>query len=131
MSMTASPFLRVLNVLNAALPLWIWKLAVQRRIGEWMAKRLLAMGDIPFSFVTPSQQDAILIPRRIVFIDSSEAVWEGHDLGEPVRLQANPTIGGIPLPTRPTFVIGQAHARILDRTEYRRTRESVRGETLG
>jgi hypothetical protein len=55
-------------------------------------------------------------------------VWEGHDLGEPVRLPTNPDIGGIPLPTRPTFVIGQAHARIKDPEEYRRTRTSVRTE---
>ncbi|MDQ4076252.1 MAG: hypothetical protein M3220_08395 [Chloroflexota bacterium] len=41
----------------------------------------------------------------------------------------NPTIGDVPLPTRPTFVIGQAHARIKDREEYRRTRERVQAET--
>ncbi|MGD8625409.1 MAG: hypothetical protein PVJ34_12785 [Anaerolineae bacterium] len=129
MSMTAPPLLRLLNAASAILPPAAWKLALQRRIGEWMARQLLSMGDIPFAFATPSEQDAILIPRKIVFIDASEATWQGRDLGEPVQLPANPTIGGIPLPTRPTFVIGQAHARIKDPKEYQRTRQAVRAET--
>ena len=57
------------------------------------------------------------MPERIFFIDASEAVWEGRDLGDPVWLATNPTIGGVPLPSRPTFVIGQAYARIKDQKE--------------
>jgi hypothetical protein len=75
------------------------------------------MGDLRFSFVTPSGQDAVIMPERIFFIDASEAVWEGRDLGDPVWLATNPTIGGVPLPSRPTFVIGQAYARIKDQKE--------------
>lgn len=126
MSMTASPLLRPLNAVSAALPLWTWKPAPLLRIREWMAKELLGMGDLRFSFVTPSGQNAVIMPEQIFFIDASEAVWEGRDLGDPVRLTTNPTIGGVPLPSRPAFVIGQAYARIKDRKEYRRTREEIR-----
>ena len=128
MSMTAPPLLRVLNAVTAALPLWTWKPALQQRIAEWMAKWLLGLGDVPFSFVTPSQQSAILVPERQFFIDSSQATWQGRDLGEPVELDENPTIGQVRLPTRPTFVIGQAHARIPDLEEYREARELVGAE---
>jgi hypothetical protein len=126
MSMTAPPVLRLLNAVTAALPLWTWKTALQPWIAEWMAKWLLGLGDVPFSFVTPSQQSAILVPERQFFIDASRATWQGQDLGEPVVLGENPTIGQVRLPTRATFVIGQAHARIPDLEEYRKTRESVR-----
>ncbi len=126
MLMTASPLLRPLNAVSAALPLWTWKPAPLLRIREWMAKELLGMGDLRFSFVTPSGQNAVIMPEQIFFIDASEAVWEGRDLGDPVRLATNPAIGGVPLPSRPAFVIGQAYARIKDRKEYRRTREEIR-----
>lgn len=123
--MTAPALLRALNVVSAALPLWTWKPGPLLRIREWMAKRVLGMGDLRFSFITPSRQSAVIMPERIYLIQSSQATLEGTDLGQLTRLSANPTIGGVPLPTRPAFVIGQAHARIKDPDEYRRTRESV------
>lgn len=126
LAVMAPPFLRVLNAMSAALPLWTWKSAPLWRFGEWMAKRLLGMGDLRFSFVTPNGHDTVLVPEQFFFIDSSEAVWEGQDLGKPIRLNANPTIGGVPLPTRPTFVIGQAQVQIKDREEYEGTRQRVR-----
>lgn len=128
MSMTASPLLRGLNALSASAPLWTWKPAPLLRVREALAKRLLGMGDLSFSFVTPSGRSAVILPERTYFIESSEASLEGEDLGRPVRLSDNPTIGGVALPTRPTFVIGRAFARIDDPEELRRTRESVRKE---
>lgn len=127
MSMTASPFLRVMNAVSGSLPLWSWKPAPLLRVRRWMA-RLLGMGDIRFSFEMPSGQAATIMPERIFFIESSKALLEGQDLGEPVRLGENPSIGGIPLPARPTFAIGQAHMRIRDHEEYRRTREHARSK---
>lgn len=128
MSMTAPPLLRLLNALSAALPLWTWKPAPLRRMRAWLARRFLGMGDLRFAFVTPSRQDAYIMAERIYFIESSEAAWEGQNLGHPVRLEANPTIGGIPLPIRPTFVIGQAHGRILDPEEYRQAKVEIKSE---
>jgi len=58
--------------------------------------------------------------------------WSDHEygcgLGDPVRLATNPTIGGVPLPSRPAFVIGQAYAGIKDPEEYHRRRASFRLE---
>ena len=125
-SMAAPPFLRVMNAVSGSLPLWSWKPAPLLRVRQWMAGRLLGMGDIRLSFDMPSGQATVIMPERIFFIDASKAVLDGQDLGEPVRLAENPTIGGIPLPARPTFAIGQAHMRIRDHEEYRRTRENVR-----
>lgn len=130
MAMTASPLVQVLNAASAALPLWTWKPAPLLRLREWMAKRLFDVGDLRFSFVTPSGHDTTIMPEQMFFIGTSEAAWDGQDLGAPARLDANPTIGGIPLPTRPTFVIGQAHMRITDREEYEQTREQAQAGVL-
>lgn len=66
-----------------------------------------------------------MMPERLFFVGGAKAVLDGRDLGHPVTLEANPTIGAVPLPTRPTFVIGQAHARIRDAAEYRETRRRL------
>jgi hypothetical protein len=78
MKMAAPLFLRVLNAMSATIPLWMWKFSLQQRMGEWIAKRLLKMGnDIRFTITTPSEQDAILIPGPQYFIETSEAVVPG------------------------------------------------------
>lgn len=125
-AMSAPPYLRILNAVSGSLPLWTWKPAWLLWARQWMAGRLLGMGDIRLSFVTPGGQDTVIMPERIFFIGASKAALDGQDLGEPVRLEGNPTIGGVPMPARPTFAVGQAHMRIRDHEEYRRTREKVR-----
>jgi hypothetical protein len=126
MTISAPPLLRGLNAVSSKLPLWSWKLGLLRRGREWMAERLLGMGDLRFSFTMPSGHDAVIMPEEVFFIDESDAELDGHSLGDPVRLQTNPTIGGVPLPTRPTFVLGQAQMETTDPEEYRRTREQAR-----
>lgn len=125
LSVTTSPLLRALNAVSVRLPRWTWKHDSLLRVRTWAAKQLLGLGDLRFSFTSPSGHDTVIMPEQMFFIDASEAVWKGRDLGNPVRLDATPTIGGIPLPRRPTFMIGQAYARIQDHEEYRRTRERV------
>lgn len=125
MTISAPLFLRFFNGLSAALPRRMWKSAIVRRFGETAARQFLGLGKLRFSFITPSGHDTILIPRKILFIDSAKAELEGRDLGEPIRLKENPTIGGVPLPKRPTFMIGEAQARIRDREEYERTRKEI------
>lgn len=127
MSITETPVLKTMNPITASLPLWTWKPASLLRVREWMAKTLLGMGDMHFSFTMPSGHAAVIMPERIFFIEASEAVLDGQSLGELVRLEANPTIGRVRLPARPTFTIAQAHMRIKDYEEYWRTREEVRG----
>lgn len=123
MSMNAPPFLRALNAVNASLPLWTWRPAPLLRMREWTSKRLLGMGEIRLSFTSASGHEATIMPQEIFFVDDSMATFEGNDLGESVRLDTNPTIGGVPTPARPVFVFGQAHMRIADREEYHRARE--------
>lgn len=129
MSMTTSPILRVFNTVSTALPLWTWKPAPLLRIREWMAKWLLGMGDLRFSFVTPSGHNALMILDRTYIVESSMATLQSCNLGHPIRLSKYPVIGSVPLPTRPSFVIGQAQARIKDPEEYQRTRRSIRPDT--
>lgn len=125
MSVSAPPALLVLNAVSATLPLWTWRVQALLNMRAWIARRLLGMGDLQFSFVTPTHRDAVIIPERIYFIESSDAVLDGESLGEPVRLDANPTVGDVPLPTRATFVIGQAQVRIVDHEEYEETRRKI------
>ncbi|WP_227353033.1 hypothetical protein [Haladaptatus salinisoli] len=131
MSMRASPLLRGLNAVSASLPLWSWRASPLLRARELIAKRLLGMGDIRLSFTSPTGHETVIMPEQIFFIDTAEAVLDGRSLGEPVRLETNPTIGGVPTPARPIFTLGQAHMRITDLKEYRRTRERVGADSLG
>lgn len=127
MKMTDSPLLRILNAMNSAMPPWMWRFGIVRLLGESFVRRFLGMGDLRFSFVTPTGHDTTLIPEKIFFIESSAAVLERENLGLPVRRDENPTIAGVPLPTRPTFLIGQAQARIRNRDEYESTRRDLGG----
>lgn len=130
MSMTAPPLLRGLNTISASLLLWSWRVDPLLRLREWMAKRLLGMGDISLSFTTPSGHETVIMPEEISFIDASKAVLGGRSLGEPVRLETPPTIGDVPWPIRPSFGFGQAHMRITDPEEYQRTCEHVHTDSL-
>jgi hypothetical protein len=126
LSMRAPPLLRLLNTVNARLPLWTWKIRLFLRLREWVARYYLNYGDIALSFTTASGQDAVLLASENYFIHSSVARLDGDDLGEPVHLDENPTVGEVLLPTAPSFVIGQAHAMIVDQTEYQRTKRRAR-----
>ena len=129
MSMRAPSLLRALNAVNAALPLWTWRPAPLLRLREWISKRLLGMGDVSLSFRSASGHEVTIMPQEVYFVDDASATFDGDDFGEPVRLETNPTIGGVPTPARPVFVFGQAHMRITDPEEYRRTRERVVGRS--
>ncbi|MCB0588840.1 MAG: hypothetical protein KDD06_26360 [Phaeodactylibacter sp.] len=125
MRMATSPLLRTANSISSSLPLRAWKLSPFVRLQEWMAKQLFNMGNLRFSFITPSGKKAVIIPQQIYFIRSSKAIWKGQALGQPARLPKTPLIGKVPLPKYPVFMIGQAYARIDNPDEFRRTRERV------
>lgn len=125
MSITVPPLLHRINSINSALPLWTWNFSVLLRIREWMAKQFLDMGDLRFSFITASGHDTIIMPQKMFIIKSSTAEWKGQTLGEPIKLDYNPSIGEVLLPNQPSFVVGQAHMRIKDCDEYRETKERV------
>jgi hypothetical protein len=126
MTIAAPLPLRVMNVVSARLPLASWRPPALLRAREWIARRLLGMGDIRLSGTMPSGHVGILMPQRIYFIAAASAVLDGRDLGAPVRVPENPTIGEVTLPARPTFAIGQAHWRIVDHAEYERQRDLSR-----
>lgn len=121
MSISASAPVRALNRLNAAQPRWLWRTESFRSTEATMAKHLFGMGDLQFSFETPTGMQAAVMPEQVFFISASEARFKGEDLGHPVRLKENPTIGEILLPKRPTFFTGAAYARIDDPEEFRKT----------
>jgi hypothetical protein len=126
-SETAS--LRFLNALGARLPIWTWRPRALLRARERLARRLGA-GDMQFSGVMPSGHVGTLMPQRMYFIDESTATLDGMDLGRPTHCDANPAIGGVPLPARGILAIGQAMWRILDPAEYERTRRDTADPTL-
>jgi hypothetical protein len=126
LSMTDSPLLKVMNAVGRRLPLASWRPGPLLRAREWMARRLLGMGDLTLSGRMPSGHYGILMPARMFLIDESRAVLQGRDLGEPTRAAENPRIGSVPLPARPVFATGQAFWRIRDAEEYRRTLAELR-----
>lgn len=125
MSMRAPLYLRALNAVNASLPLSTWKPAPLLRLRESISKHVLGMGRINLSFTAASGHEATIMPQEVYYVEDASATFDGEDLGELVRLETNPTIGGVPTPARPVFVFGQAHMRILDDEEYRRARDRL------
>lgn len=130
LEITAPRYLQILNAMSAPAPLWTWKPAFLQRLRESMAKRLLGMGDIRSRFITPTGYDSLMMPQELFFIETSEAVLEGQNLGHPVHLEENPTIGGVPMPVRPVFSIIEVHAQIKDQVEYQRTRQQLLGASV-
>jgi len=125
MTMAESPLLRMLNPASASMPLHSWRGATSLRLREWMARHMMGMGNLRFSFLTPSGQQAIIMPQQSFYITGSRANLKGLDLGHPVHLKINPTIGNIALPRRPVFMVGQAHAKIKNTDEYHSSRNRV------
>jgi hypothetical protein len=126
LSVRTTPLLRAINAVYARMPLSSWRSPRQRRVREWMAGRLLGMGDIALAGTMPSGHYGILMPQRVFFIAESRAVLDGVDLGEPARVDHSPRIGEVALSARPIFAVGQAFWRIRDEVEYRRTVEELR-----
>lgn len=123
LSMRVSPLLRLLNAVNGRLPLWTWRSAPLLRLREWVARHYLGYGDIDLSFTTASGHETVLLARENYLVDAASASLDGEDLGAPVHLDDNPTVGDVRLQRVPTFVIGGAQARIIDPVEYQRTKE--------
>lgn len=125
LSMGTSPFLRAVNAVNAAMPGWTWRVGALLRVREWVARHYLGYGDIRLSFTSASGHDVVLLAVENYPIDASTATLAGRNLGEPEVLDENPTVGNVPLPRAPSFVLGQAQAAIRDRAEYQRLKQQV------
>lgn len=89
-----------------------------------MAHRL-GMGHIQLNGVMPSGHTGHLMPEQMFFIDEARATLNDADLGRPVRLPSNPTIGEFRLPSRGVLVKGGAVWDVLDPVEYERTRAAT------
>lgn len=116
--------LKVLNFISRRMPLWTWRRPAFLKPREWMA-RVLGLGRITLAGPMPSGHYGILMPQQMFFVERCTAVLDGVDLGAPTTMKPNPDIGGVPLPARGVFAIGQAHWRIRDASEYAATRREV------
>jgi hypothetical protein len=122
--MHAPPVLRWLNGVSRRLPLWTWQHELLLKPRAWIA-RGLKMGTLNLAGTMPSGHYGILMPQQLYFISHSFVTLDGRDLGRPARVRPNPHIGGVTLPARGIFAIGQAHWHIRDAEEYRRTRAEL------
>lgn len=118
---SSTPLLTALNAVSAGLPLASWRPRSLVRARERLAHGL-GMGDLQMSGVMPSGHTGTLMPKQMYFIEDAQATFNGVDLGRPVHLQDNPRIGDVPLPARGVLAVGGAVWKILDETEYERTR---------
>ena len=116
--------LTFVNAISAKLPLASWRPQTLVRARERMAHRL-GMGHIQLNGVMPSGHTGHLMPEQMFFIDEARATLNGADLGRPVRLPSNPTIGEFRLPSRGVLVKGGAVWDVLDPVEYERTRAAT------
>jgi hypothetical protein len=102
-----TPVLRAMNALSPRMPLGTWRSPRLVRARELMAQHVLGLGEIRMAGPMPSGHHGILMPQRMYFIDESTAVLDGYDLGQPTRVNPNPTIGEVPLPARGVLAVGQ------------------------
>ena len=116
-----TPLLRILNVVNDAVPLSTWRYPTMVHTRERMA-RALGMGGLRLRDRMPSGHVGTLMPQRMYLINDTAATLNGMGLGPPARLRDNPTIGDFPLPARGVLAVGQAVWEILDHQEYDLTR---------
>jgi len=125
-TLTASEtrMLGVLNAMSARMPLWTWRPRPLVRMRERLAHRL-GMGNLEMTGTMPSGHVGTLMPKRMYFVQDSNAVLDGVDLGRPIHQEPNPVIGDVPLPARGVLAIGQAMWRISDQAEYERTRSEA------
>jgi hypothetical protein len=120
----ATRVLTCVNAVSAKLPLASWRPRALVRARELMAHGL-GMGDIQLNGEMPSGHLGHLMPEQMFFIDEARATLNGVDLGRPVRLPGNPTIGEFRLPSRGVLVKGGAVWDVLDPAEYERTRAAT------
>lgn len=118
-----SSVLGILNPLMASMPLASWRVPTLVGLRERVAGAL-GLGDLALHDTMPSGHDGLLMPERMYFVDGSEAVLAGTDLGRPVRLTGNPTIGDVALPARGVLAFGSAMWPVLDPDEFERTRRT-------
>jgi len=121
LSVRASPTLAIINAVSAVLPLASWRPGPLVRARERIA-HALGMGDLTLFGTFPSGHVGTLMPKRMYYVDRSQATLDGLDLGRPTRVDTNPMIGDVPLPARGVLVIGQAMLKIRDPEEFRRVR---------
>jgi hypothetical protein len=119
---TETRVLRALNAISPRLPMWTWRSGALLRARELLAEHVLDLGAIRLAGTMPSGHAGILMPQRMYVIAESTAVLDGQDLGRPAKVEPNPRIGEVPLPTRGVLAIGQAAWEILDPDEYARMR---------
>ena len=100
----SSGLLNLVNNVNTKIPYRFLRSGFMRRIQEVMARYVFNLGDLNFSFITPTQKDAMIVMEAFYYIDDSKAIWQGKDLGEQINLKRNPSIGNIALPRIPSFV---------------------------
>lgn len=94
-------------------------------MGGWLLA--LSLSKTNETHPAASGHDAVLLARENYAIREATATLEGRSLGDPTVLDENPTIGDVALPAVPSFIFGQAHAKIADPEAYEATRERVRG----
>lgn len=124
-SMKTTKLIRVMNVMSARMPERLWRSSTMLRAMERIAGALFNLGDMTLSGILPNGHFGILMPKRMFFIESATANLDGEDLGEPTRIEENPSIGDLKLPARPIFAIGKGYFEIQDPIEYQRTIEEI------
>lgn len=116
--------LKILNALHGRFPLGTWRsrslVALRERILRW-----LGLGAVSLAGRAPTGEQLVAALRRMYWVTSASATLNGEDLGVPRTIDECPTIGRWPLPRRPVFAVGDAHATIGDRAEYDRLRRQV------
>ena len=83
-------------------------LAARHLLGR-AAGPLLGVGQLRFSGIAPNGGDFTIAPTRVWAVSRSHALLNGADLGPSRPLERQARLGGLRLPQRGLYAVGQGH----------------------
>jgi hypothetical protein len=114
------PAIRAMNAMASIMPAALWRNELVLRAMGAMAQRLLGTGRMALSGRAPSGQHFVANPLVAWTVQSSRALIDGVDVGEPGPLAEQDHLGDFWIPQRGIFVVGKAYFELFDPARHRR-----------
>lgn len=117
-SLGATLATRIMNMVGSAIPGPFWHQQRFLRTMGAVAGVVLQAGKLGMTGQAPNGQRFVANPRLLWFVQSSQAVLRGRNLGSPGRLPAQARLGDFWIPQRGLFVIGAAFFEPFDAARH-------------
>ncbi|HVZ73325.1 MAG TPA: hypothetical protein VHJ20_13185 [Polyangia bacterium] len=106
MRVAATPVTRLMNVMMALMPAWMFRSDLVLSMMSLMSTALLAAGRFRLRGRVPNRQWFQAGPRGVWMVPDAQASIGERDLGAPRPLPTQATLGEVPLPQRGVLMTG-------------------------